>query len=1008
MVGGFTLSVLNQGAAFILRLVETGEEIASASTDASLFSDFAAFVNSDPDPILLGDRLGALLFPPPILGAFQLRSGRTLARGAIVWVTLDGPDLPWEWVRLTRDRPSSPFEGFLGLHPKVRLFRGPLPSESEPVVDREPRRILFCAADPGTAGFPRLGWLDAECRAVAAIHSARKPTVELRTIFDVVPAVLERALLEFRPHVLHFAGHGVTRLSGSYLVLQGEKRGSASLLDVRDLARWIEVSQTQLVVLSACESDASAELLCRSGLNSVLAMRGAMRDACQPSFMRTLYGALADGSSLGDAVAEARQAMPPSGTDWAVPVLRSRTDLRLFEAAGRGPTGPKLPYAERRIVGREREIARIVEILCSPNAGSVALTGLGGIGKTRLAVEAAIESAGTFPDGTFFVDCDGIGEPERMFVAILAALGIEPGGESPESAFRAAFRRTRRLLVLDCCDALVDAGHSELLASLPRMGGNGAAIITSRTSLRSTSDVSEILVESLAVAENPLDASASVELFIEAGGLGEKRLAAPSRRAIGEICSKLDGIPLAIVLCAAHAASLPLEELRDLVLRQPLRIASSGWSGTRHASVAEAIRRSMDLVPEADRRLLERLSVFVGGFAWGDAVAVLAGDALDLLDGLKRLTDCSLLRVDRSQERSRFRLLDAVRECIRVGVQEDEDLGRRHAQHFAAIVARVHQEGSGAFLPLRADLANFLAAARFADRSDMPREALRISEELCRTLFEAGLATDFGALLEIGKRAASVGRDLAAESRFLGLEGAHAARVGDEARCRQAWGRRADLCEEVGDSEGAADALIDLAVQEHEYGQPEACQTLLNLASERLGEGGSVELRATARVMQARLAADFGDLPAAERHAAAAVELVGSGARRDPILFVDLNVGRVWASCGKASEAEEVFVRLLRDSLRTDRRIHASLALIEMSGPHEAAGSIELGLLDLEAAVRIFEAAQSRYQTRAEIRLREYRARHVDHPAVRRERREPWTTIVDEVLSRMGRPPFGE
>jgi predicted ATPase len=784
------------------------------------------------------------------------------------------------------------------------------------------------------------------------------------------------------------------------------------------LATWLYRAGVRLTVVSACESagrsGAVAETVFAAGVPAVVGMHSQLRDACQPLFSRTLYGALVDGATVEDAVAEARQSLAGTTVDWSVPILRCQRDLRLFSPSPARPKSSatiiRIPPADRPLIGREAEVQDLQEKLRSGAGRLLTLTGPGGVGKTRLAIQIAREAAGDFPDGVWFVECDTARDPEQLYATILATIGAAEKTSSLLDSLVQELGGRYPLLVLDCCEALAAAGHGtaveKLMSALPDI----TLLATSRAPLGLGECETVVLLDSLKAPNADVSECASVDLFLQTSGLDLATLNPDEHETLLNIVSSLEGIPLAIVLAAGRLRHVSLTELHELLRIGLLKTLSSGSNARRHDNLSNAIAGSLELIPRADRLLLRRLCVFSGGFAWGDAVAVLSEDPFDLLDGLTRLTDSSLLRCDADRDKKRFRLLDTIREYASAAESPEPDiegLRRRHAAHFASQAKRIHSlmtegrwaEGIGI---LWSNLGNFRSAIVFADEVGMHREVVGFTDALSRTYMEAGLLNDFAVLAAAGHRAAEALDDQALDCRLFGLEGALAARRGDDDLCWQFWTRRAELCDRLGDADGAADALIDMAVQVLPTRNVEEGLRLLDEAHARLGEHGKPELRATVAVMRARVALERGDPSEAKLLATEAERLEILSADRDPLLFVDLNLGRVWDGCDQPDQAESAYIRVIRDATFSDRRSQAAAALMELSQVHERRGQIELGWLDLVAAKKLFEHVRSRRGTEAKQRLQLYGERNADHPALRRDdlAAMSWSVLINEILRR--------
>ena len=324
-------------------------------------------------------------------------------------------------------------------------------------------------------------------------------------------------------------------------------------------------------------------------------------------------------------------------------------------------TPGNLRPATTSLIGRESEVGEIEAALKTHRV--VTLTGVGGVGKTRLALEVAARLADEFPDGVWVFELAAVTDPAAVPDAVAALLGItqQPGKTVGESVADALEGRVR-LLVFDNCEHLLDAA-AELIEAILDASATVKILATSREGLR-LADEQLWPVPSLDVGAG-ID-SAAVSLFIEraqAVSPGFSVANADEAAAVVEICGRLDGIPLAIELAASRTASMTVTEVRDR-LDQRLRLLVGSRRGLeRHQTLRHAVAWSYDHLEDAEKTLLERCSVFAGGFDLQSACAVMGSDddfaTLDLLDALVRK---SLLVADRSAGRTRFSMLETIRQ----------------------------------------------------------------------------------------------------------------------------------------------------------------------------------------------------------------------------------------------------------------------------------------------------------------------------------------------------------
>ena len=366
------------------------------------------------------------------------------------------------------------------------------------------------------------------------------------------------------------------------------------------------------------------------------------------------------------------------------PVLRAEfPPLRALD------TSPgNLRSATSSFIGRESELDGVQAAVKVQRL--VTLTGVGGVGKTRLAVEVAARLADEFPDGVWFFDLAAVADPAAVPDAVAAVLGIiQQPGKSVADSVAAALEGRVRLLVFDNCEHVVDS-VADLVEAILAASATVTILATSREGL-GVSDEQLWRVPSLDV--NSGTESAAVNLFVDRAHsvVSDFSLAQPGEAdAVVEICRRLDGIPLAIELAASRMAAMTASEVRDRLDQRFRLLVGSRRGLARHQTLRHAVAWSYDLLEDAEKALLERCSVFAGGFDLHSACAV-AGfpdvpddfAALDLLDALVRK---SLLVADRSSGRTRFSMLEMIRQFAEeqlVARGEASEIRAAHSGYFA-------------------------------------------------------------------------------------------------------------------------------------------------------------------------------------------------------------------------------------------------------------------------------------------------------------------------------------
>jgi len=406
-----------------------------------------------------------------------------------------------------------------------------------------------------------------------------------------------------------------------------------------------------------------------------------------------------------------------------------RTDFPALRAVDVTPGN--LRSALTSFIGRESEVDEVQAAVKAHRL--VTLTGVGGVGKTRLAVEVAARLAYEFPDGVWFFELAAVADPAAVPDAVAAVLGIiQQPGKSVSESVAAALEGRVRLLVFDNCEHVVDS-VADLVEAILAASATVTILATSREGL-GVSDEQLWRVPSLDV--NSGTESAAVNLFVDRarGVVSDFSLARPGEAdAVVEICRRLDGIPLAIELAASRMASMTAGEVRDRLDQRFRLLVDSRRGLSRHHTLRHAVAWSYDHLDDAEKALLDRCSVFVGGFDLESACAVMGSDddfaTLDLLDALVRK---SLLVADRSSGRTRFSMLETIRQfaeeqLVASGVADEARSA--HACYFAGREADIlalwdSPRQREAYAWFTVELANLRTAFRCAaDRGDLDAAA---------------------------------------------------------------------------------------------------------------------------------------------------------------------------------------------------------------------------------------------------------------------------------------------
>ena len=442
-----------------------------------------------------------------------------------------------------------------------------------------------------------------------------------------------------------------------------------------------------------------------------------------------------------------------STRDLARDLAALREHLLEAPAERSGAPPATLPVPRTRFVGREKERSALRALLERPDVRIVSLTGFGGIGKTRLALQVAEDMSAVFSAGVSFVPLDSARDADQMVAAICRTLGVrETAGQTLRDSLKdhvAATARVPMLLVLDNFEQLL--AEAATVADLVASGRKIKVVVTSRSPLHIYGE-HEFPVPPLALPDlhalpslEQLTQYESVALFLQRAQAikPDFALTTENAAAIAEICARLDGLPLALELAAARIKLLtPAAMQSRLEKRLTLLTGGSLDLPARQRTLRGAIEWSYDLLNEDEQKLFGRLAVFVGGCTLEavEAVCNAKSDlAVDALDGMASMVDKSLMRqVDGDGEEPRFVMLGTIREYAleRLTASGDEPITRRaHAAYCLVMAEEVGSADSGVepsdwLARCDREQENFRAALDWLCRTDGAAWGLRLGAAL--------------------------------------------------------------------------------------------------------------------------------------------------------------------------------------------------------------------------------------------------------------------------------------
>jgi predicted ATPase len=365
-----------------------------------------------------------------------------------------------------------------------------------------------------------------------------------------------------------------------------------------------------------------------------------------------------------------------------------------------------LPLQLSSFIGREKELERAAAAL--GDSRIVTLTGVGGVGKTRLALQVAAEVLPRFADGAWLVELAPVRDPDGVPDAVAAVFEVTPrSGQSLLQALLEFLRGKQLLLVVDNCEHLLEPAAT-LIETLERACPRVAVLATSREGLGIDGErmlaVPSLVSPRTGASPEAVAEAAAVRLFVDRAQAvkAEFSVTSDNAAAVAQVCRRLDGVPLAIELAAARVQAMNPAELARR-LEQRFEVLAGGKRGAveRHQTLRAAIDWSYDLLTEAQQRLLARLTVFAGGCTLEAAEAVCAGGAVDagaVWELVAALVARSLVVAEDQGAETRYRLLETIRQYGEERLDEHgetAELRHRHAEYYAGLAASIRERMVG-------------------------------------------------------------------------------------------------------------------------------------------------------------------------------------------------------------------------------------------------------------------------------------------------------------------------
>ncbi|HKW80358.1 MAG TPA: tetratricopeptide repeat protein [Casimicrobiaceae bacterium] len=589
-------------------------------------------------------------------------------------------------------------------------------------------------------------------------------------------------------------------------------------------------------------------------------------------------------------------------------------------------TPNNLPQRLTSFIGRGRELAEVGGLLAKTRL--LTLIGVGGIGKTRLSLEVAVDLVDEYPDGVWYVELAPLTDGRLVAQAVASVLGVkeEAGRPVVEALIKLAADR-RLLLVLDNCEHLVDA-CAELASQLLQAGPHLKVLASSREPLRTAGETT-YAVPALPtpgalqpVTVERLDQFEAVRLFVEraAAAKSDFRVTARNAAAVADICRRLDGIPLALELAAARARTLPVESIAArLNDRFALLVGGDRTALPRQQTLHALIDWSHELLSERERVLFRRLAVFAGGFALEGAEAMCGkDDGAHVFAVLGQLVEKSLVELDSDGER--YRMLETVRQYAQQRLDESGDAERARAAHLAFYLALVEKAlpelvgpRQGIWLAkLDLERENLLAAHAWCNRSeDNAGFGLRLVSAMRRYWMVRGqLTLGHRVTVEALRRAGAQPRT-SARCAALFDAGQLGCWMGRYSEAQGYLQESLSIARELGDKKAVAVVLQPLAMASLGQGNLAAARSHLEEALVLASELGNKREIAAALNALAQVCRAEGDLDSAEPLYQNVLALARELDDREIIAIGLLNLAMVSIGRGSAARAREALLEAL-------------------------------------------------------------------------------------------------
>ena len=626
-------------------------------------------------------------------------------------------------------------------------------------------------------------------------------------------------------------------------------------------------------------------------------------------------------------------------------------------------------------MGREEQISAIAELVAAPNVHLVTLTGPGGIGKTRLAIQVGERLASSFAGGAVFVDLSPLRDPAQVLPTIGTALGLrEVNSESLVNQIHGFLAERETLLILDNFEHLL--GSTAVVANLLNRS-EVELLVTSRAPLRVQGEY-EYLVPTLRLPDHTqrtnataLATNEAIALFVDRAKAvrPDFELTDAIAPIVAEICARLDGLPLAIELAAARTKVLPPAALLSrLERRLPLLTGGRRDAPERQRTLRDTIAWSYDLLDSDECQLFRRLGVFVGGWTMEAAEAVANPEGtFDVLGGLTSLVEMSLVRLDETESEPRFRMLETIREYAvdrLIDAGEDAAMRERHAAFYLDFAEAAEPELVRAnqvqwLERLAGDGPNITAALGWLLDQNRIEEGLRLSVAMRFFWLRRAPFGEGSRWLTAFLERPAEGVPPRIRARAVAAAGSFHHWLGHLDETRTLYQDALALFREAGDLIGEARLLRNLASVAIDLGEFDEAESLLNesrAVAERSGNPRSVADVVGLCGTLAFAQGNYDQASARLKEASDRYRILGDVAS---LMDTTGDAGYMTALSGDAVGAAKFFAESLSLAIDLEARDRISWALL-------GAGNVAAAKEDAARAVRLLAAAAAIQQSMQE------------------------------------------